>query len=224
MSIIVETLVTLRPPAVMPVFIEVMAEKAMPLLKRHGLDPFAAWSQAGGPAQQVMHLSRFDSLASYERARASLEKESSRSTWIVEALQGVDVTEVISVGEPSPYSPDERIDRALAESGTSPRKCFQRIARMRLGMEEEAKEHLAVIIREVEKNSGAIQLITGVQSILGRRDELKDTFILPKGQDALAEARAAEAAIEGDTVDRWHACLKEEETLFLNPLPYSPIQ
>ena len=197
----------------------------MPLLKRHGLDPFAAWSQAGGPAQQVMHLSRFDSLASYERARASLEKESSRSTWIVEALQGVDVTEVISVGEPSPYSPDELIDRALAESGASPRKCFQRIARMRLGMEEEAKKHLAVIIREVEENSGAIQLITGVQSILGRRDELKDTFILPKGSGCAGRGTSsrgrysrATPSIAGTPASR------KRRRSFLNPLPYSPIQ
>ncbi len=222
MTIIVETQVTLRPPAVMPRFIEVLADKAVPLLKRHGLEPFAAWSQAGGPAQQVLHLSRFEDLASYERAQASLKKES--SSGIVEALTGIDVTEVISIGEPCPYSPDERIDRALAESGGPPRRCFQRIARMHLGMEDEAKKHLAVIIREVEKNSGAIQLITGVQSIVGRRDELKDTFILPRGQDAMPEAQAAEAAIEGETVDRWHDCLKEEESLFLNPLPYSPLQ
>jgi len=221
-TIIVETRVTLRPPAVMPRFIEVLAEQAVPLLKRHGLEPFAAWSQAGGPAQQVLHLSRFEDLASYERAQASLKKES--SSGIVEALKGIDVTEFISIGEPCPYSPDERIDRALAESGGTPRRCFQRIARMHLGMEDEAKKHLAVIIREVEKNSGAIQLITGVQSIVGRRDELKDTFILPRGQDALPEAQAAEAAIEGETVDRWHDCLKEEESLFLNPLSYSPLQ
>ncbi len=224
MTIIVETLITLRPPAVLPRFVDVVGNKALPRLKRHGLEPFAAWSRAGGPAQQVMHLSRFEDLASYERAQASSRKESSGDTGVVEALKGIDVTEVISVSEPSPYSPDERIDRALEKSGGPPRMCFQRIARMHLGMEDEAKKHLAVIIREVEKNSGAIQLITGGQPIIGRRDELKDTFILPKGRDALGEAGAAEAAIEGETVDRWHDCLKEEETLFLNPLPYSQLQ
>ena len=209
----------------MPVFIEVMAEEGHAAPEAA---PPRSRSQPGPKpvdrAQQGYALSRFDGLASYERARASLEKEFIPEHLIARRCRASTSRKVISVGEPSPYSPDERIDRALAESGASPRKCFQRIARMRLGMEEEAKKHLAVIIREVEKNSGAIQLITGVQSILGRRDELKDTFILPKGQDALAEARAAEAAIEGDTGRSLARLPQGRGDALSEPPPLLPIQ
>lgn len=96
--------------------------------------------------------SRYEDLASYRRARAPLEGES--SSGIGGALKGISVTEVISIGEPRPRSPDERIDRALAESAGPPKKCLQRIAHMHLGVEDEARKHLPAVPPAVTPAAG----------------------------------------------------------------------
>ncbi len=224
MSLVLETSLTVRPIGILNRFIEVYANDARALGERHGFELLGAWRRPGGTGQQVMHLHLFESLASYEQARASLLADPA-STALLESLgKEMSISEVSSVGESTAYATEARLERAQGREGSSPLTYLQRISRVHFPHRAEVADLLGKIVDAVEE-TGAISLVTAYQAIFGRTSDVTDLFFLPQGEEALPEANAAERQIEGGVVaDRFHALLEDEIVFRLQPLPYSPLQ
>ena len=57
-------------PRMMPKYLKLFEEIAMPLMQRHGIELLGYYSSVVGPQNQVVHLWRYDSMADMERKRA----------------------------------------------------------------------------------------------------------------------------------------------------------
>ncbi len=223
MSVFVETSLTVRPIGILDRFIEVYANDGRGLGERHGFELLGAWRRPGGTGQQVMHLHLFESLASYEQARASLQADPAIAALAESLGSEMSISEVSSVGESTAYATDARLERARGREG-APLTYLQRISRAHFPHRAEVAELVGKIVDAVEA-TGSISLVTAYQAIVGQASDVTDLFFLPHGEEALSEANAAERKIEGGVVaERFHALLEDEIVFRLQPLPYSPLQ
>ena len=224
LSVVVETSLTVRPIGIMNRFVETYASDVLPLHAKHGFDLLGGWSRAGGTGQQVVHLHRFDDLAAYERARASIAGDAAVAAMVEDHAREVSVTESIVLGETTAYATDARLKQGRVREGDAPLTYIQRVSRARFPHRPEVARLLARIVDAVEA-SNAISLVTAYQAVTGRTSDVTDLFVLPKGEGALPEANADERALEGGVVaERFHALLEDEIVYRLRPLPYSPLQ
>ena len=223
MSVLIETALTVRPIGIFDRFLDIFANEALGLTKRHGFDLIGAWRRSAGTAQQVLHVHRFDSLAAYEQARASIQRDPARLGLPEKFGAEMSIAEVSSVGAPTPYATEARLENALSQAAP-PLGYLQRISRVHFPHREEVVELVGKIVDAVEA-TGAISLVTAYEATIGRSSDVSDLFLLPKGEAALSEANAAERAIDGGAVaDRFHALLEDELVYMLQPLAYSPLQ
>ena len=101
-------------------FVETYASDVLPLHAKHGFDLVGGWSRAGGTGQQVVHLHRFDDLAAYERARASIAGDAAVAAMVEDHAREVSVTESIVLGETTAYATDARLKQGRVREGDAP--------------------------------------------------------------------------------------------------------
>ena len=178
MSVLIETALTVRPIGIFDRFVDIFANEALGLTKRHGFDLIGAWRRSAGTAQQVLHVHRFDSLAAYEQARASIQRDPARLGLPEKFGAEMSIAEVSSVGAPTPYATEARLENALSQAAP-PLGYLQRISRVHFPHREEVVELVGKIVDAVEA-TGAISLVTAYEATIGRSSDVSDLFLLPR--------------------------------------------
>jgi hypothetical protein len=58
-------------PRMMPKYLKVFEEVALPMMRRHGIELMGYYTSVVGPQNQVVHLWRYESMADMEAKRAA---------------------------------------------------------------------------------------------------------------------------------------------------------
>ena len=63
-------------PRMMPKYLKLFEELALPAMQRHGLELMGYYTSVVGPQNQLVHLWRYDSMADMEAKRATRNEDS----------------------------------------------------------------------------------------------------------------------------------------------------
>lgn len=203
-------------------YVEIYGELVVPAFGRHGFDLLGAWKRTGGPMGQDVLLVRFDSLADFERASASLMSDAVIQTQLFAQLDkaGLTIRESAKSATPVPYATEARLEEALADRPAAPRQYAQAVLQLELGGQPKAYDLIGQLADRLA-TSGAAKLATAYETALGQRGEVTDLWILRGGVGDLSY-RPGDPL--GDLIGPLREVAPEESTYYLNPLPYSPLQ
>ncbi|MBI2767797.1 MAG: hypothetical protein HYX53_18020 [Chloroflexi bacterium] len=163
-------------------------------------------------------LKRFESMAAYEQASASLFREPTLLSSFAALAKEFSVTESAKSARPVPYATEQRLERALAGRPATPRQYVQAILHLAPGGQAVAYGLIGRLADQFE--AAGVQLATAYETAIGQRGEVTDIWIAP--------AAPSFAYQPGDPMAEITSALRkaapEESMYFLNPLPYSPLQ
>jgi hypothetical protein len=222
MTILIEGSHTVKPltTAAFNDYVDFYGNEIVPAMERHGFDLLGAWKCSGGPLGRDIVLTRFSSVAEYERASASLAGDPKIGRALETLFKSVQLVETTKLARPLPYATEQRLERALAERPEAPRQYGQAILGLTLDGQARALEVLGEMTDFAEAE-GMLQLATAYETLVGPRPQLTDLWILPGGAPLLEFSREDPFA---RFVEPLRECAPEEEIYWLNPLPYSPLQ
>ncbi|MFY0610543.1 MAG: NIPSNAP family protein [Hyphomicrobiaceae bacterium] len=91
-------------PRMMPKYLKIFEEVAMPLMQRHGIELMGYYSSVVGPQNQVVHLWRYDSMADMEAKRAARNDD---PDWLKfqQLTEGLVMMQEDKIMKPTPFSP-----------------------------------------------------------------------------------------------------------------------
>ena len=91
-------------PRMMPKYLKLFEEIAMPLMRRHGIELLGYYSSVVGPQNQVVHLWRYDSMADMEAKRAARNDD---PAWLdfQHKTEGLVMMQEDKIMKPTPFSP-----------------------------------------------------------------------------------------------------------------------
>lgn len=91
-------------PRMMPKYLKLFEEIAMPLMRRHGIELLGYYSSVVGPQNQVVHLWRYDSMADMETKRAARNDD---PAWLdfQQKTEGLVMMQEDKIMKPTAFSP-----------------------------------------------------------------------------------------------------------------------
>jgi len=91
-------------PRMMPKYLKLFEELAMPLMQRHGIELMGYYSSVVGPQNQVVHLWRYDSMADMETKRAARNEDPG---WLAfqQQTEGLVMMQEDKIMQPTAFSP-----------------------------------------------------------------------------------------------------------------------
>ena len=91
-------------PRMMPKYLKLFEEIAMPVVKRHGFDLMGYYSSVVGPQNQVVHVWRYDSMADMEAKRAARNED---ADWLKfqQQTEGLVMMQGDKIMKPTAFSP-----------------------------------------------------------------------------------------------------------------------
>ncbi len=222
MSVLIEGSHAVRPltAAAFAEYVDFYGNEIVPAMERHGFELLGAWRSSGGPLGRDVVLTRFPSIAEYERASASLAADPRIGSALGKLMETVQLAETTRLGRPVSYATEQRLERALAARPTRPRQYGQAILDLTLAGRARALELIGQLADHVERE-GMLELVTAYDTAIGPRPEVTDIWLLPKGLPPLDYRREDPLA---RFVEPLREFAPEERYYWLNPLPYSPLQ
>lgn len=223
MTVFLQAIHTIRPigGAIFDRWVDVYSNAVVPAMQRNGWDIIGGWKRSTGTLQQDLLLVRFDSLADFERASASLRKDREMGASVGAVMAEMQIGEEITLATAVPYATEQRLAKALAEKPERPRQYLQATLQVRLGGQAVAYDAIGAIADRMEQ-AAVLQLVTAYEATTGVRGTLHDIWVLPRGMGDLGYRRSGAGLGEIET--KLRAVAPEEEITYLNPLPYSPLQ
>jgi len=221
MAIITEAVHTIKPltNTVFDRWVETYGENVLPAMERNGYDLLGWFKRSGGRMGQDVLLARFETLADYEKARASLWNDAELAKWIeTTALSEFELAESAITAVEVPYATEQRLERALAAKPAKPRHYLQAVLDIKLVNQAKAYELIGRLADTVESDGGG--LVTAYQASTGPRERLTDIWAFEDAPDL--SYRAGDPL--GDLVAPLREVAPEESMYYLNPLPGSPLQ
>jgi hypothetical protein len=91
-------------PRMMPKYLKLFEEIALPATQRHGMELMGYYTSVIGPQNQVVHLWRYDSLADMEAKRAARDQDDGWKAFL-EKTEGLVLMQDDKVMKPSSFSP-----------------------------------------------------------------------------------------------------------------------
>lgn len=88
----------------MPRYLKLFEDKALPVMRRHGIELMGYYTSVIGPQNQVVHLWRFDSLADMEAKRTARDADPDWTAYL-ESTEGLVLMQKDKVMKPSSFSP-----------------------------------------------------------------------------------------------------------------------
>ena len=222
MSILVEARHFIRPitPAAFNAYVDFYGSDVIPAMQRHGFELVGAWKRSGGVMGQDLALYRFDSLADYEKANASLGADPTLGPVIGKLLETVEMAETTKLGSPVGAAAERGLAAALASRPAAPRQYGQRVTKLIFSGQLrglELLEEMAVFGAE----QGLGSAVASYTTTTGPGPEATQIFLLPEGATPLAYQRDDPFA---HFIEPLREVAPEEELYWLCPLPYSPLQ
>ncbi len=91
-------------PRMMPKYLKLFEELAMPMMQRHGIELMGYYSSVVGPQNQVVHLWRYDSMADMEAKRAARNEDPG---WLAfqQQTEGLVMMQEDKIMKPTAFSP-----------------------------------------------------------------------------------------------------------------------
>jgi hypothetical protein len=222
MTVYVQAIHTVRPLRgdLFDRWVDFYANDAIPRMARHGFEVVGAWKRSTGRLNQDLVLTRFESLAAYEKASASMFADVEFGKAIGALLRELQLEEEITVGNPVPYADEQRLERAMAERPAAPRQYLHAALPVVLGRSPKAHRLLADVVTLVE-GIGMMRLVAAYETATGLRGVLNDFWVLPERPLDLSYRPSAGP---NDLITSLREVAPEEELAYLNPLPFSPLQ
>jgi hypothetical protein len=220
LAIIIEAVHTIKPltDSVFDRWVEAYAEVSIPAMERNGFDVLGWFKRSGGRMGQDLILARFENLAEFEKASASLYNDAELAKWIPLALEEFEVEESVIIGAQVPYATEQRLEKALAAKPEKPRQYMQAVLEVGLGDQAAAHELLGKLADTID--SGAGGLVTAYQATSGPRERLTDIWAF----DSMPDLSYQPGDPLGELVAPLREVAPEESIYYLNPLPGSPLQ
>jgi hypothetical protein len=221
-TVFIEAMHTVRPltNTAFDRYVEFYGNDVMPVLARHGFDVVGAWKRTGGVMGEDVLLIRFENMAAYEQAGASMATDPALAKAMASYAGDFSIRERAKSARPVPYATEQRLERALAARPEKPRQYMQAVLQMELGGEPAAYKAIGELADLLETHT-KMSLATAYETAIGQRGELTDIWVMGDGLPSMAYT-------PGDPLAELMAGLRkaapEEATYFLNPLPYSPLQ
>jgi hypothetical protein len=221
-TILVEARHFIRPitAAAFNAYVDFYGSDVIPAMQRNGFELVGAWKRSGGIMGQDVALYRFDSMADYEKANASLGADASLGPVIAKMLESVEMAETTKIGTPLGEAAERGLARALAETPPAPRQYGQAVTKLVFSGQMRALELLEEMAAfGAERRLGSA--VASYRTTTGPGPEATQIWLLPDGAAPLAYQRE-------DPFSRFIEPLREvapeEEVYWLSPLPYSPLQ
>lgn len=91
-------------PRMMPKYLKLFEELAMPTVQRHGFELMGYYTSVVGPQNQLVHLWRYDSMADMEAKRAARNED---PDWLKfqSQTEGLVLMQEDKIMKPAPFSP-----------------------------------------------------------------------------------------------------------------------
>jgi hypothetical protein len=222
MTVYVQAVHTVRPLRgdLFDRWVDFYANDALPRMARHGFEVVGAWKRSTGRLNQDLVLTRFESLAAYEKASASMFADVEFGKAIGALLCELQLEEEITIGNPVPYADEQRLERALAERPAAPRQYLLATLPVVLGRSPKAHRLIGEAVALVE-GIGMMKLVTAYEAATGLRDVLNDFWVMP---DRPLDLGYRPTGGSSDLITSLREVAPEEEFTYLNPLPFSPLQ
>jgi hypothetical protein len=202
-------------------WVEWYANEALPRMASHGFEVVGAWKRSTGRGNQDLLLTRFESLAAYEKASAAMfgDREFGRGIGGL-FREGIQIEEEITIGNPVPYSDEARLEAAMAERPPAPRQYLQTHLPVTLGRSPKAYQIIAELAPRIEA-AGIRRLVLAYEAASGLRGVLNGFWVFP---GATTDLSYQPANGPNDLVNALREIAPDEEFTYLNPLPFSPLQ
>lgn len=91
-------------PRMMPKYLKVFEEIAMPIMQRHGIELMGYYTSVVGPQNQLVHLWRFDSMADMEAKRTARDADPAWKEFQSQT-EGLVLMQEDKIMKPAPFSP-----------------------------------------------------------------------------------------------------------------------
>lgn len=222
MTVYVQAIHTVRPLTgdIFDRWTDFYANFAVPRMQSHGFELVGAWKRSTGRLNQDLLLTRFESLAAYEKASASMFADVEFGKNIGLLLREMQVDEEITFGNPVPYADEARLQRALAEPTGPARHYLQATIPVRLGRSPKAHRLIGEAVTAVEA-SGRMKLVAAYEAVSGLRGVINDFWVFPDGPLDLSYRPSGGP---NELITALREIAPEEDFFYLSPLPYSPLQ
>ena len=91
-------------PRMMPKYLKLFEELALPAMQRHGLELMGYYTSVVGPQNQLVHLWRYDSMADMETKRAARNED---PDWLAfqQQTEGLVLMQDDKIMKPTAFSP-----------------------------------------------------------------------------------------------------------------------
>ncbi len=220
MAIIIEDVHTIKPltDSVFDRWVEAYAEVSLPAMKRNGFDVLGWFKRSGGRMGQDLLLARFENLAEFEKASASLYNDAELAKWIPLALAEFEVEESVVIGAEVPYATEQRLEKALSAKREKPRQYMQAVLEVNLKDQMAAHELLGKMMDTIDSED--LGLVTAYQATTGPRERLTDIWVF----DSMPDLTYRPGDPMAELVAQLREVSPEESIYYLNPLPGSPLQ
>jgi hypothetical protein len=193
-------------------YLEWYGEFAVPAMKRSGFDLLGAWSIADGLMGRDLVLIRFETMAHYSTATIALRKDLGLVAGRELQAGRFTIGETVKLCAPDLYPAGNRIEEALAYTGSEPRRYLHTVRQLATG----TMGALEATVQAAEAE-GDVYRIVGYDTLIGSRGEQSAIWLLTDN-GPLVGALSARGPVEVDTagVEEWQS--------LLYPLPYSPMR
>lgn len=91
-------------PRMMPKYLKIFEDTAMPIMKRHGIELMGYYTSMVGPQNQVVHLWRYDSMADMEAKRTARDADPDWRAFQSQT-EGLVMMQEDKIMRPTPFSP-----------------------------------------------------------------------------------------------------------------------
>ena len=222
MTILVEARHQVRPitAAAFDTYVDFYGNDVVPAMTRHGFELVGAWQRRAGEMGQDLALYRFASLADYERAQVSLAADATLGPIIENLLSHIEMAETTKIGEPLGRAAEQGLERALAQTPAVPRVYQQRIEKLVFSRQARGFELLEQMA-DFAGAQGLGSVVAAYRTVTGPGPEATQIWLLPDAATPLAYQRGDPLAA---FIEPLREVAPEQETCWLSPLPYSPLQ
>lgn len=203
-------------------FVDFYTNAVVPAMERSGFDLIGAWKRTGGAMNQDVVLIRFENMAAYEKAAASLQSDAGLQRGLALLGSGVQLAETVKAVTPVPYATEARLEKALEQRPAKPRQYMQAVLQVTMGGAPKAYDLIGKLADAVE-SGGFMRLATAYTTTIGQRGELTDIWAMTNGISNFDYRRAGPSPL-GGLIEDLRSVAPEESIYYLNPLPYSKLQ